>query len=108
MSDYPSDEELEKITNWDSAGDLIGLLAYLRGVVWCADWCLEVSEDKTQFELHTGGWSGNEEIINALQENTMFWALYFQMMKRGGHYYFSTKSLGADLQPIIKENIEEQ
>jgi hypothetical protein len=39
-------------------------------------------------ELHTAGWSGNEDTIGALQSNAMFWALYWQKSERGGHYYF--------------------
>jgi len=36
---------------------------------------------------HTGGWSGNEEIIAVLQESELFWWL-LQRYDRGGHYYF--------------------
>lgn len=39
-------------------------------------------------ELHTGGWSGNEEIINALQNNKLFWSMWWQKTERGGHYTF--------------------
>jgi hypothetical protein len=38
-------------------------------------------------ELHTGGWSGNEEIVQVLEE-TFFWYFYWQKSERGGHYYF--------------------
>ncbi|MFA5247922.1 MAG: hypothetical protein WCX79_00615 [Candidatus Paceibacterota bacterium] len=42
-----------------------------------------------ELELHTGGWSGNEEIISALEKNKVFWILYWQKTERGGHYYFN-------------------
>ena len=36
--------------------------------------------------MHTGGWSGNEEIMSAVQ-STMFWYFYWTRIERGGHYY---------------------
>jgi hypothetical protein len=39
-------------------------------------------------ELHTGGDSYNESLINALEQNTIFWAMYWDRIIRGGHYYF--------------------
>lgn len=38
-------------------------------------------------ELHTGGWLGNEEIIEALKDTT-FWGLCWQKSERGGHHNF--------------------
>ena len=46
-----------------------------------------------KLELHTGGWSGNEEIVLALQKN-LFWFLYWQKSERGGHYYFKIRLRG--------------
>lgn len=37
---------------------------------------------------HTGGWSGNEEIIAVLQEQGFLWWWLLQRYDRGGHYYF--------------------
>jgi hypothetical protein len=41
-----------------------------------------------ELALHTGGWSGNEEIITSLEKNIFFWSLYWMKTERGGHYYF--------------------
>lgn len=38
-------------------------------------------------ELTTGGWSGNEKIIDIIC-NTMFWFFWWQESKRGGYYKF--------------------
>ena len=51
-----------------------------------------ISTDKTEkgkiiIELTTGGWSENEEIIDAIAD-TMFWLLWWQESKRGGYYKF--------------------
>ena len=45
-----------------------------------------------ELELHTGGWSGNEEIIAALSES-MFWQVCWMRSERGGHYYFDLNKL---------------
>ena len=39
-------------------------------------------------ELHTGGDSHNESLIDALQENTVFWTMFWHQTVRGGHYSF--------------------
>lgn len=38
-------------------------------------------------ELHTGGWSENEEIVQEI-EKSFFSTLYYVKWERGGHYYF--------------------
>jgi len=40
------------------------------------------------WELHTGGWSGNEEIIRAMQDNRVWWGMFWESSRRGGHYEF--------------------
>ena len=38
---------------------------------------------------HTGGWSGNEEIIHTLQERApLLWSWLLERYDAGGHYYF--------------------
>lgn len=41
------------------------------------------------YYLSTGGWSGNEDIISAMQDNQMFWLMYWARTSRGGHYIFA-------------------
>jgi hypothetical protein len=40
------------------------------------------------YHVSTGGWSGNEEILSAMQDNLIFWMVCWQEHKRGGHYVF--------------------
>lgn len=40
-----------------------------------------------RLEFATGGWSGNEDVIGAM-EKTMFWAMYWESSHRGGLYVF--------------------
>jgi hypothetical protein len=58
--------------------------------IWKYADCGYFKYDKTtrELELHTAGWSGNEEIISALEQNKFFYPLYWQKSERGGHYYF--------------------
>lgn len=64
------------------------IIEYIRSIWWQPDWGFKLSgKNKLKLELHCGGWSGNEEIIGVL-EDSWFWAMYWQMTKRGGHYWF--------------------
>ena len=89
-NDYPTEEQLEKIRTWDCQ-DLDGLIEYLGnedyGVWHWPDWGVQKNEDGP-WELHTGGWSGNEEIIDVMRENYMWWMLNWYSSRRGGHYVF--------------------
>ncbi len=40
------------------------------------------------WEIATGGWSGCEELIDALMSNMMIRACAWQLSKRGGYYEF--------------------
>ena len=93
---YPTDEFLDYIRFWNpydnKVMDLIELI--------CDNWehgsmgykIGKKYNGKIKIELHTLGWSGNESIITALQENTFFWIMYWHKSIRGGHYYFEIKN----------------
>ena len=87
---YPSDEILEYIEQFDCANeDVEQLLALIKEIWWRPDYgFIRNGED---LQLHTGGWSGNESIIEALQANELFFLAYWQKSERGGHYYFKIK-----------------
>jgi hypothetical protein len=60
-----------------------------------ADWGWRVEETENdlkrpvvRYSISTGGWSGNEEIINALRQNPCFWPCYWHSSRRGGHHVF--------------------
>ena len=82
---YPDEQELQRIREW-SLEDLAGLLQFVYGIWWASDWGWHQRE--RIFRVSTGGWSGNESIIGALQDNQMFWMLCWQESRRGGHYVF--------------------
>ncbi|RPI55550.1 MAG: hypothetical protein EHM49_01770 [Deltaproteobacteria bacterium] len=97
---YPTDDELERIEKWDCLEEsVMDLLDYIKSLWNWPDWGFVKRNGRTQgfrkkcikFELHTGGWSGNESIIYALQKNFMFWSFYWVTSHRGGHYYFEIR-----------------
>ena len=88
MSDYPTDEQLQFITNYDMKLGPTGLIRHLMEIWHWADHFVFCPDAKPPaLILHTGGWSGNEDIIEALAA-TVFWLMYWQKSERGGHYYF--------------------
>lgn len=45
----------------------------------------------TVYEMSTGGWSGNEDLVSALMENHLWWAFNWYSSRRGGHHVFKVK-----------------
>jgi len=100
MSEYPSDEQLETIKAWDVLKTGIKpLVEYVRELWKYGDdyTYLRKGKDKLfkkpcmKFELHTFGWSGNEQIVYALEQNFMFWCNSWNQTNRGGHYRFEIR-----------------
>jgi hypothetical protein len=101
---YPTEGELKVFMKWDirkmateevrtfSPREVVGLI---EAIWWYPERQIELREGRERFRrkkvmklaLHTGGWSGNEDIIGKLQE-TFFWLMYWVESHRGGHYYF--------------------
>jgi hypothetical protein len=93
MSDeeYPTEEQLKTIREWDIIKQgVTPLVQYVMDIWHWDDYC---SLEGKKLELHTGGWSGNEEIIDALLVNEMFWMLCWRNTERGGHYKFQIKEV---------------
>lgn len=81
---YPTDEELELIRKWDFR-DLEGWFAFIKSN-WVYDGYFE--QAGSLYQISTGGWSGHEEIIGAMEENVMCWIATWQQSRRGGHFLF--------------------
>ena len=84
--DYPTKAELNQVKECSSDGDTLKLVELLKAIWWMPD---GIVLNGNRLELHTYGWSGNEEIIKVM-EKSIFWALCWQRSDRGGHYYFET------------------
>ena len=86
---YPDEEELKKIETWDWH-DPSGLLEFVHDRWKYADrgyW----SQDGNLYSISTAGWSGNEDLLAALERNTFFWMFNWMSSRRGGHYEFEVK-----------------
>ena len=91
---YPSKEFLRFIKNYTfQIMPILDFLSILKNGWYYGDWGFKLSrkyKDIRKLELHTGGWSGNEEIISAILDN--IYLTHFQMRyvkwETGGHYYF--------------------
>ena len=95
-NEYPRENELDQIKNWDHKQGYNSLIEYIKNIWWQPDWGFHLREGRDhiyrkkcmKLELHTGGWSGNEDIICSLQHNFLFWSMCWRMTKAGGHYWF--------------------
>lgn len=100
---YPLEEELKRVREWDDftfegykeffeflrtiwnyATDSDGEQWYFQGPqqFWDGD------NECLQYQISTGGWSGNEEIISVMRENFVLWSQTWYLHKRGGHFQF--------------------
>ena len=91
---YPTDAALDIIRLWHWS-DARGWFKFIESV-WSTygrwtecGW--RGSEFDTAYDVATGGWSGNESIIRAMQDNGMMWTLNWYQSTRGGHYIFVLK-----------------
>jgi len=92
---YPTDEELKLVKNWDLTKKTVGkFIKYIASIWHWPDWGFVYQKQiggAWKLELHTGGWSGNESIMESLQKNFIFWTMYWESTRRGGNYYFDTE-----------------
>lgn len=97
--DYPTEETLERIRTWplDSLADFEAGMDF-AGAAWSYPqyWAKERGwldpETGTRpclrYMFSTGGWSGNESIVNAIEANTLFQIIGAWSWRRGGHYEY--------------------
>lgn len=92
---YPDEKSLKEIKEWDILKQGVqGLLDLVAENTNWADRQIYVTGKRViRFEYHTGGWSGNEDVIDALHRNFPFWSLFWEKSTRGGHYYFKIKPI---------------
>ncbi len=89
VNDYPTDDELYEIETYDTVKDGVKGLVELVQALWIYPDYFKLKGKRTMYlELHTGGWSGHEDVIYYLKKNYLFWSLSWRMSKAGGHYYF--------------------
>ncbi len=95
---YPTEDELKRVKEWtvvDGKFDFAGWFAFVRSIWWAPDWGWHEYDGKDDFDrpthfyrISTGGWSGNEDMIGAMQDNFVGWSMTWLDHRRGGHYRF--------------------
>lgn len=96
---YPTDEWLNFIKSFVPTKEITIMdfvTKYLKNGWWESDWGFVLRKKykgKRKLELHTGGWSGNSEIIDVLINNMYLthFKMNYVMWRSGGHYYFEIK-----------------
>jgi len=101
-SGYPTEEALDVLAKWDYA-DPAGAFLYMS-TLWnhSMGWFSQKEsiieplfhdrdavDDRVWYCCATGGWSGNEDVIAALQQNTVLWLFSWSASVRGGYYEFN-------------------
>jgi hypothetical protein len=81
---------LDDIKQWPIE-DFNGLIEQI-GPLWSEHGTIKIS--KRIISLITGGWSGNEDIIGAMQENVLLWTIHWKATVSGGLYVFKNKQGG--------------
>jgi hypothetical protein len=96
---YPTDETLERIRSWPIAtNDDFAAVMDFAGSAWSypdrweridhwidPDW---PSYPKRVYRFSTGGWSGNESIVEAIEANAVLQMVGAWSWQRGGHYEY--------------------
>src|SRR6056300_85971 len=91
---YPSENVLEKIRQWPYE-DPGGCLDYVQSLWHWEEMASNPIEGRYRFA--TGGWSGNEDLIAAIMQNTMVHTMCWQFSSRGGLHLYELPSLPMDM-----------
>jgi hypothetical protein len=95
---YPTEAALDVVKLWHWT-DAQGWFKFIRSLWAYRDWGwtegtdIDDWDDSQAYRYHisTAGWSGNESIIRAMQDNHMMWHLNWVQSRRGGHYIFEIR-----------------
>lgn len=95
---YPTEAALQRLETWPHQ-DMAGALDFVKTIWHWPDFAshdlsaheaaiLHANPGEKYLRLATGGWSGNEDIVRALNSNRMIRAIAWRLHARGGlHIY---------------------
>lgn len=105
---YPTQAALDVVVKWYNSSyicerdkewfEFIKSIWYMKSYGWheeILDNPYREGEKVLHYHISTVGWSGNESIIRAMQENDFLWEMRWVQSRRGGHYIFEVP-LGKD------------
>jgi hypothetical protein len=87
---YPTNPDLDAIRTFQ--GEPRAWFDLIKLAWWAVEWGWyeEASPTQTTIFISTGGWSGNESIIDAMKNNTAWlWTMTWASSRRGGHFTFT-------------------
>jgi len=97
---YPTEETLKTIEEWKilNFNEIPKILEYVYTGWNYKEWGWSKNKRRHRaykggplrryYHISTGGWSGNESLISAMENNHILWSLIFVQHRRGGHYIF--------------------
>jgi hypothetical protein len=91
---YPTEQAQEIIKRWGWWHGRAELFEFIKGLWHLASWGWheEKKDGIIEYHISTAGWSGNEGLIGAMQNNRwMLWSMTWVQSRRGGHYIFEVK-----------------
>ena len=92
MNDYPHEADLKKIKEWHWS-DYIGLIDFIEDIYPHYGFIKRTGKRIQRVTFVTGGWSGCEDIIRALDENTMFGMTCWEASFRGGKHIYRVRNI---------------
>ncbi len=87
-NDYPHEADLKRIRDWPF-GEWKSFMELVTDI-WNHDYG-QISQGNSRWTFVTGGWSGNEDILAAMQQNIGFWSQCWHSSYRGGQWEFEVK-----------------
>lgn len=94
---YPTEEALDAIEAWKPGDDndcrpiFEAMRRVWRWHTYFPEGATSVDafgRNVTEYEVHTGGWSGHESMLSSLEDNAIVWIMTWEQVRRGGHYIF--------------------
>ena len=88
---YPADDTLECVAALNPVeNNPYEIVDYIFSIWHWGEMMGKFDRETGCFEISTGGWSGNESIIDALKKS-FFWVMYWYQSRTGGHYWFRVR-----------------
>lgn len=96
---YPTTDALSLIENWHYEY-AVTWFDFIHSLWYASDWGwhsevvphrFREGRNVMKFDISTAGWSGNESVIKAMQNNEMLWWTTHYQTTRGGHYIFEVE-----------------
>lgn len=98
---YPTHFTLNRISGW-AQDDYLALMAFIESI-WCEAGKLAKTRGNNEciYDLDTGNWTGNKDIVAALRENWLFWSTCWLTSHRDGWHRFILPVSALDAKPFL-------